>query len=285
MRPLLRGLLLAGVASPAFAGDIDNSWLRGSSSFPADPPPLQRWNGLYGGVQAGADFRAFDFRSATGNALANIMSQDSILNTLPVTSMPALPSFVKFGPSYGGFLGYNYQIDDVVFGLEANFNWSNITESVKETQQRSFIVNQNGHVYAPTIVTVTDTAAATLNDYGSFRMRAGWAYGSFLPYVFTGVSVAQVSTSRSSTVTWHGTDNSPPCGGVGLPCNDVGGSLSQGDQSHGKFSFGFSFGAGVDYALTRNLFLRGEVEYLALSAVNDIKLNSTTVRAGAGLKF
>ena len=98
MRLLFRGLLLAhclllaGLASPAIAGDLDNSWLRGSSSFPADPPSYRRWNGFYGGGQVGADFRGVDFRSAPGSAITNIMAQDAILQTLPLTQMPVLPS-------------------------------------------------------------------------------------------------------------------------------------------------------------------------------------------------
>ena len=52
------------------------------------------------------------------------MAQDAALNQLPVTQMPQLPSFVRAGASVGGFVGYNYQIDDVVVGLEGNFNWA-----------------------------------------------------------------------------------------------------------------------------------------------------------------
>jgi outer membrane immunogenic protein len=280
MRLLVRGLLLAGVASPAFAADIDNSWLRGSSSFPADPPPYQRWSGVYGGGQMSADFHGVDFRGAPGNALANIQAQDGILQLLPLSGLPALPSYVKTTPGFGGFLGYNYQIDDVVLGAEASFNWSNTKASASDSQSRSFIVTLNNHTYAPTTVTVTNQAAIVINDYGSVRARAGWAYGSFLPYVFAGVSVAQVDSSRSVNVNYFGIDQGP-----NPPLNNVGGNFTQGDQSHGKYTLGFSGGLGVDYALSRSLFLRGEIEYLNLGAANGIKLNTTSARAGAGVKF
>jgi len=212
------------------------------------------------------------------------MAQDSTLSTLPLTQMPALPSFVKTSPSFGGFLGYNYQIDDVVLGVEANFNWTNVSASASEVQQRSYIINSNSHTYAPTIVKITDAAAASLNGYGSVRGRGGWAYGSFLPYVFAGFSVAQINTSRSVNVFFNGTDVTPQVAGVPVR-TDIGGTFNQSDQSRGKYIFGFSAGLGIDYALTRNLFLRGEAEYLQLGSPNDIKLNTTSVRAGAGLKF
>ncbi len=284
MRLLVGGLLLAGVATPGLAADLDASWLRGSSSFAADPPRYQRWSGLYGGGQIGEDFRGVDFRSSAGAALGSIMAQDSALSSLPVSQMPVLPALAKTSPIFGGFLGYNYQIDDVVLGYEANFNWANMSASAASQQSRSYTETLNAHTYAPVAITVTNSAKITLNDYGSFRVRGGWAYGSFLPYMFAGVSVAQVDTARAVNVFYTATDVTPQTAGVPALVN-LGGNYTQGDQSRGKYVFGFSGGAGIDYALTRNVFLRGEVEYLQLSSSNDIKLNTTSVRAGAGLKF
>jgi outer membrane immunogenic protein len=284
MRLLFRGLLLAGVASPAFAADIDNSWLRGSSSFPADSPPYQRWNGFYGGGQLSADFRGVNFHDSSGPAIGNIMSQDAILQMLPVTQMSNLPSIVKTTPSYGGFLGYNYQIDDVVLGFEANFNWANMSASAVEFQSRKYTLTYNSHVYAPVTLNVADSARATLNDYGSFRTRAGWAYGNFLPYVTAGVSVAQISTTHSVNVNYTAIDVTPQVNGVPTLIN-LGASYTQADQSHGKYDFGIAAGLGLDYALARNVFLRGEFEYLQFGPQNNIKMNTASARAGMGLKF
>ena len=102
MRRLICSLLLAAMTAPAIAGD--NSLLRGSTTDFPTPQPYARWSGLYGGGQMGADFHGIDFRNAPGTAIAGIMAQDSTLNTLPVTQMPLLPSFVKTTPSFGGFL-------------------------------------------------------------------------------------------------------------------------------------------------------------------------------------
>jgi outer membrane immunogenic protein len=85
---------------------------------------------------------------------------------------------------------------------------------------------------------------------------------------------------------------SPTCSPAFNPPNpptpphiNVGATYAQGDQSHGKYIFGFSAGMGLDYALARNIFLRGEVEYLQFGSPNDIKLNTTSVRTGLGLRF
>jgi outer membrane immunogenic protein len=291
MRLLIRGLLLASVASPVFAADVDNSWLRGSSSFPADPPPFQRWNGFYGGGQLGADFRGVDFRGATGAMVGNVAGQDGNLTGIPLSGFNQLPVLNTKGPSFGGFAGYNYQVDDVVMGFELNLNGSPVEASTSDSQSRNFLVcvgNQGStscqppNRQAPTTFTVTSSASAKVTDYGSARVRFGWAYGSFLPYVFGGFSVSQINTTRSVNVTYA----EDPRDGCGLTCiGNAPNGQTQSDISHGKWGFGFDFGVGVDYALTRNIFLRGEVEYLQLGSSNDIKINTTSVRAGAGLKF
>jgi outer membrane immunogenic protein len=281
MRRLVCGLLLAGAVAPAVAGDYSNSLLRGSTTDFPTPQPYARWSGLYGGGQMGADFHGIDFRNTQGAAIGNIMAQDAILAMLPLTQMPQLPVFVKSGPSFGGFLGYNYQIDDVVLGVEANFNWSSVNASGAEFRTRNYVVVYNGHTYAPLTVNVTDAAKIVLNDYGSLRIRGAWAYGNFLPNVLAGVTVAQIDTSRSVMVSYAGTDVTPPPA-VNIP---VGATHTQADRSHGKYIFGFSTGLGLDYALTPNIFLRGEVEYLQLGSPNDIKLNTTSIRTGMGLKF
>jgi opacity protein-like surface antigen len=131
-----------------------------------------------------------------------------------------------------------------VAGFEFNFNSSSVQASSSEG--------------------VTNSAAATINDYGTARMRFAWVYGSFLPYVFGGVSASQIDASWIFT---------PP------------GGLTQADVSHGKWTFGFDAGLGIDYILTPNIFLRGEAEYLQLSAVNDIKINTVSTRIGIGLKY
>jgi outer membrane immunogenic protein len=279
MRFLFRGLLLAGVASPAFAADIDDSWLRGSSSFPADPPSYQRWSGVYGGGQVGADSRGVDFRGIGGNAIATIAAMDANFTGIPLSNFPHLSTVNTQGPSYGGFAGYNYQIDDVVMGVELNFNQSSVKASLSDPESHSYYVTANGKLYA-TNFNVNTNASASVADYGTARIRGGWAYGNFLPYVFAGLSVAQVNTSQSVNVNYIGVV-SPFVAGQPM----IGGNYTQSGTSHGKWIYGFDTGVGLDYALTRNVFVRGEVEYIQIGEPEGIKVNNASARAGLGLKF
>jgi len=344
MRLLVCGLLLAGVASPAFAGDIDNSWLRGSSSFPTDPPPFQRWNGLYGGGQVGADFHGTSFNNDGNSTISSIKATDSLFAAVPMASLPGLTSLTTTGPSFGGFAGYNYQIDDIVLGFEFNFNQASAVASASQSQfanqtqllngkvtvpgpnSASFTVSPNFPIppyttiatnltstitYAPTSVSESNTVSAKLLDYGTVRLRGGWAFDNFLPYVAVGLSVSRIDTTQTilahytatstTTTTTTATINTvtPPVAPATTPTTTtttgtsitntpnapVSTSYVAGQTTNGKYNFGFSAALGLDYALTRNIFLRGEVEYLQLGTPNNVAMNTASARVGAGLKF
>jgi opacity protein-like surface antigen len=277
MRHLVRGLLLASVASPACAGDIDSSWLRGSSSFPADPPPFQRWNGFYGGGEVGADFNGIDFRNVVGTSITTIQGLDANFSGIPLSNFPRLTNMDSKGISYGGFTGYNYQIDDVVLGFELDFNRATLKGTLSDKESHTYVVNANSSVYSATYNVITSASAAAA-EYGTVRVRGGWAYGNFLPYAFAGVSLGQVNTTASVNVNYSSVL-------VSGPGPLIGGNWTQSNVNHGKWLAGFDAGLGIDYAVTRNIFVRGEAEYLQLADQNDIRTSVVSVRAGAGLKF
>jgi outer membrane immunogenic protein len=287
MRLLVSGLVLACLTSPVLAADFDNSWLRGSSAPLADPPNYARWSGVYGGGQISEEFTGIDFSNTNGNRLATIASYDANFDGIPIASFPNLASLDTKGPSYGAFAGYNYQIDDVVFGFEFNFNASSAKASVTDTASHSYFQTANGTLYDAKY-NVTSAAAAAISEYGTLRGRVGWAYGSFLPYVFGGLSVAQVNASSSVNVNYCGQEspyscvNPPP---LAPPPAPIGGNWTLSDLSHGKWKFGWDTGVGLDYSLTRNVFLRGEIEYVQFGSPNAIKLDAAAARAGVGLKF
>src|SRR5215470_14525184 len=199
MRLLVRGLLLAWAASPALAGDIDNSWLRGSSSFPADPPNYRRWGGFYGGGQIGMDSHSVEFHD-TGNAyITRLGTADAILaNSGAPPSLNAPERTDARGLSYGGFIGYNYQIDDTVFGLELNLNASRVSVGSSTVRGQNATSITGGNTYQ--LAVVAQNAVATEFDYGTVRMRGGWAYGSFLPYVVVGAALARIDNVQTATL-------------------------------------------------------------------------------------
>ena len=43
-------------------------------------------------------------------------------------------------------------------------------------------------------------AAIAISDMGTFRARAGYAVGSFLPYMFGGVALGQANIVRTASI-------------------------------------------------------------------------------------
>jgi outer membrane immunogenic protein len=280
-RAVVFAAVLAGTVAPAAAGDFDLSWLRGSTTDYPTPAPYRVWSGFYGGGQLGADFREVDFTKVGGQYINEISTFSSVFSGIPLSSFPRLSAENIGGPSYGGFVGYNYQIDDIVMGLEFNFNKSTLNASINDSQSHSYFVTANSFLY-DTKYTVTTAGAAAIADYGTFRGRLAWAFGSFLPYVFGGLSIAQINGSSSVNVIANGVpdpSDKPP-----LPAN-IGANWTLSDTSHGKWYFGPDVGLGVDYALTKNIFLRGELEYIKFGSPNQISLSTTNARVGLGFKF
>src|SRR5258708_96003 len=77
------------------------------------------------------------------------------------------------------------------------------------------------------------------------------------------------------------TCTNPPPNSNPPPPARIGGSWTLSDQVNGKWYFGYVAGLGLDYALTQNLFLRGEFQYIQFGAPDNIRLSASSVRSGA----
>jgi outer membrane immunogenic protein len=49
--------------------------------------------------------------------------------------------------------------------------------------------------------------------------------------------------------------------------------------------YGFSIGAGLDFAVTKKFFLRAEYEYTQFAPIASVILDINSARVGAGFKF
>lgn len=292
MRWWVFGLLIAMVC-PAVAADYDNSWLRGSQvmgAAPTPPPRLYRiWAGVYGGAQVGEDFHGVDFRAIPATPVQSAIAQDAILTALSASlpGMPSLPQVNSKGPSYGGFIGYNWQIDDVVFGAEFNANRSNLHQSASNAVTRGYWVNNGGFLY-DTSVYANSLGTVDMSDYFTLRGQLGWAFGNFLPYLVAGVAFAQVDTTTRVDIGYTGTcvsTNTQTCPVVGGQNQKIGGDYPFSNVIHGKYQLGFDVALGMDYMLSHYVFLRGEVEYLNFQYPSDIRLSTVSARTAVGLRF
>ena len=65
----------------------------------------------------------------------------------------------------------------------------------------------------------------------------------------------------------------------------VGYPLTVGAAKKNVYGFGLAVGAGVDMALTDNLFLRGEYQLIRFADVEGTTTTVNTARVAAGVKF
>ena len=273
----MRGLLLAavflGVAQSAYAADMpDLPFLRGS--LPDGISTRTVWQGYYVGGQAAVGESDMNFTGATSDIAAKMLANTAMESSGDVSSWPVGSKTSVRGNAFGGFVGYNSQWDDVVIGVEANYLHGKFNGSQTDSMSRSF-VDSNGYTDG---VTYAGTASYALSDFGSLRVRAGYAIGSFLPYMFAGVGLGQADIVRTASISATEVNTSAATGFTNLQFND---SVTDAKNSH--LVYGYSAGVGVDVMLMAGLFLRAEYQYLRLTSSIDTDVN--TVQVGLGYKF
>ncbi|MCG6207018.1 outer membrane beta-barrel protein [Rhodopseudomonas sp. HC1] len=262
----MRGVWVAAamimVAHGAQAADLPEfGALRGAV---VDTPGVVNWQGFYVGGQAGYGTSDMDFTNSTQGVAANLLTNTAVESVLGVSSWPVLGKASSHGQGWGGFVGYNAQWDDVVLGIEANYMHGTFGGSMSGSMGRQMASNgvTYGAIYGA-------NAGIKVHDVGSARLRAGWAFGGFLPYAFGGVALGQADIVQSASII--GTDS----GGTWM--------LSGGQVQNSHFIYGYSAGLGVDMMVYRGLFVRAEWEYQKFAA--PINTAVSTVRGGVGYKF
>lgn len=281
--PRRRWRLRAGIATlavillapAAAAADLDDAALRGSFSDYFTLKGYTRWDGLNFGVQLGVSSMDTDFGSSTSQEVAFILRNSTLQNEAAPSNWTALPHDISNGRSYGAFLGYNMQWDQLVLGIDAAYNrLVSLQSAASDSISRRVTTSDN----VQHDVTITAQATMKLVDYATLRMRAGYAVGQFLPYAFVGGAVGRFNYTISATVTSLET---PPPPAVPF----IFGPQTQSNNKDDAVVGGFTLGLGMDVALLPNMFLRGEWEFVGFAPVNGIRSAINTGRVGLGVKF
>ena len=122
-----------------------------------------------------------------------------------------------------------------------------------------------------------------LTDYAEARFRAGYIVGNLLPYGFAGFVVGRAEYSVSATTDAMCTAQVSAFTTSTGECNGFPLTASAGQNN--ALLWGFSVGGGLDWALTRNFFLRGEFEFVQFAPITNINIPIVDARVGAGYKF
>lgn len=269
LRAGLIAAALVAAQSGARAADWPDDILRGSFT----PSPTVRWEGLNLGIQTGLTSMDTDFGGSTSQQVAYILRNSTLENEAHPSQWTTLPHNITNSKNYGLFLGYSYQWDQLVLGFDGAYNKMSSAEA-QASDSMTRIVTTGDTVQH----TVTLSASSTMKlvDYATARMRAGYAFGQFLPYVFAGGAVGRFNYTNSSTVR-----DSQLLGGV----TTVFGPVTQTDAKNNAVVGGFTAGLGIDVALLPNVFLRGEWEYVGFAQVSGIRSSINTGRVALGMRF
>jgi opacity protein-like surface antigen len=246
----------------------------------------RNWSGYYVGGQIGYTASEFDFSGAS-SSLTSFMLRNAVMQPY-ATELQLLGKNDIQSVGFGGFVGRNWQWQDVVLGVEANYNHMSKTFSSSSNSIAREIVNPSGefvppnHVYRHDI-SLSGAAQMEIQDVMTFRARAAWAAGNFMPYGFGGLAVAYVNGSRM--VTYNETRYDDFTDTSTTPATTTTTSINYPTQTAGtarstSFIAGYTAGLGMEVALVGGLFVRGEWEYVKFLQYMDISAS-----VGAGYKF
>jgi outer membrane immunogenic protein len=277
MRRVIYALLAFAFAPSAFADDL--SWLTGPQA--SNVPVVNGWAGVYIGGQVSYSSAGGDFSNTTQAPLAYALRDLTLESEQQPSSWPVLGQANHSATGFGGFVGYNTQFERLVLGVEANYDQANLS-LIAPNSPISRMTSAGGNTYD---VTITGSGSVTDLDFGTLRARAGWALGNFLPYAFGGVAVGHADVNIAATAS--GQQNPPTTGACVStstpPCVPF--SFTGTAGKNGEWMIGFSVGGGLDVALTRNVFLRAEYEYVQFAPIANLVVDVNTVRGGLGIKF
>jgi len=180
------------------------------------------WTGFYAGVNVGYGFGTSDW-----SALAAASNKPK-------------------GVLAGGTVGYNWQSGAVVYGLEGDFDWSNVKGSA-----------------ACGAVTTCETANTYL---ATFRGRLGYGFDRWLPYVTLGGAYGNIKATATSPAVTVSTEK---------------GKLGWTAGAGIEYAFLGNWSAKLEYLYVD----LGSVDLGTAPVVNNVSFKENIVRAGLNYKF
>lgn len=233
MKKLIAGIAVLAIGAITAGTASADGPRRGSIKDAAPPPPTcgtsaYNWNGAFAGVQLGTA----EYRSA--------IDTDSLLIGGGQRE--------DTGFTVGGVIGYNWQKCNTVFGIEGEFNYTDV--------DRPFSVNLlNINLF---------NARSTMDWYSALKLRTGFAFDNLLLYLTGGIALANIEHT--------GTNNT-----FGIP--QLAGLVT---MNNSDTRFGWVAGAGTEYALTNRITWRSEVTYTRFEESEfNLNLNPGVIIPGA----
>lgn len=258
---LMRTFLIAAAA--LFGATATQAADMAAAPYTKAPPlaPAYNWTGFYAGLNVGYGWGDQTVGFAAGDPF--IQELTSGPGFPPGTQIPSAGANLK-GITGGLQAGYNLQVaPQWVIGLEADFNGLDFNGSGTS----AFLLGPSIGMSSPSNLVASEKA----DWFGTVRGRIGWLpTDRLLVYGTGGLAYGQVR----ETLVFNSVPNvSGGSGGsnVGFVCSATGLDCFVGSSS--RIAVGYAAGAGLEYAIARNVTLRAEYLY--------VNLGRTSTRASA----
>ena len=236
-------LSAAALAASAMAASAADLPMRSPPPAPYYPAPVYSWTGFYVGANLGG---AFDNKS--GALVPNGFSAP-----LAISNNDADSGFIG-----GGQAGYNWQNGTFVYGVETDIDYINLGGSGSTSTATA---NFGG----TTLTTRREDGDGFL---GTVRGRIGYAgFDRTLLYVTGGLAYGDFG-SRYTSATFA------TAGGLTAATYGVG--------DNDDVRVGWTIGAGLEYAITPNISVKGEYLYADLGRKNYTLVGTSVGTQGTG---
>jgi outer membrane immunogenic protein len=248
---LLSCIALGAMASGALASDLPTH--KGPPPAPTIVAPVFSWTGAYVGVNAGYADPTAGLSVAPGGGWAG-----PPLDPDWGYSGPTHPGIAAIGTDnigLHGFIGgaqagYNYQINNIVLGAEADADYMNLTGSYATQKYFQPPAAGTGQYWA--------SGSAGLNSLFTLRLRAGLAVDHWLFFATGGLAITGEKFSQSINYVNYNTTPS-------LPITGSTGGANAGSASSTTVTG--VFGGGIEYAFDKNWSIKGEYLYVPLKSL------------------
>jgi len=231
-------LAIVSLGSPAFAADMP---------LKAPPPPAiaYNWTGFYVGANAGYAWGTSQIGAGLGGAWVNYLGVPGALDPDFAGVTSAATRTLHPSSFTGGVqAGYNYQMNRLLIGVEADANYLGL--------RKSYTIGPLLGAIGPGTYSVT--AASTADALFTLRPRVGIAFDRSLIYVTGGLAASTFAFSQNISYL------NPRLNF--LPFTTAAGGANAGSASSTKV--GWTIGAGFERMLNNNWSVKAEYLYVDL---------------------
>ncbi|WP_375458220.1 outer membrane protein [uncultured Enterovirga sp.] len=171
---LLSSVALAMMSAGAMAADLPS---RRMAPAPYVAVPVFTWTGFYLGVNAGYGFSDNNNNGTIGLPAGSVVNSAGTAGTLTIDNGNGNN---RDGFTGGGQIGYNYQMGNIVFGIEADAQYKDFGGNRANTGNYTF-VGTPGLAFAAPAATLSFRDRSS-DYFGTVRGRLGYAFDRLLVY-------------------------------------------------------------------------------------------------------